>query len=407
MSRRPLGTWRCRDRLLPTGERTLVMGILNVTPDSFSDGGRFVDPDAAVAHALAMVAEGADLVDVGGESTRPGAEPVSEAEERARVVPVVAALAQRSPVAISIDTTKASVARAALDAGAVVVNDISALRADPAMAGVVAESRAGVVLMHMLGEPRTMQHDPRYVDVVGEVSAALAGWAAGAQERGGVARECIALDPGIGFGKTLQHNLALLHHLRSLAGLGYPVLVGPSRKSFIGAALGLGLEDRLEATLAAVTWCATQGAAVVRVHDVQAVARAVRMTEAIAAAGTAAPGDRMVLRGLEVFAHHGVHAEERAEGQPFLIDVEARLDLSPAAATDDLGATLDYSRLAATLRAVATRERYDLIETLAGRLADAVLGEPGVTQAVVRVAKPQAARALGARDVAVEIVRTR
>lgn len=403
----PMSSWRCRDRLLPTGGRTLVMGILNVTPDSFSDGGRFVDPDAAVAHALAMVADGADLIDVGGESTRPGADPVSEAEELARVVPVVAALAARSPVAISVDTTKAAVARAALDAGAVVVNDVSALRADPAMAGVVASCGAGLVLMHMLGEPRTMQHDPHYRDVVAEVTAALAGWAAAA-EAAGIARECIALDPGIGFGKTLEHNLALLHHLRSIVALGYPVLVGPSRKSFIGTALGLGLEDRLEATLAAVTWSVAQGAAVVRVHDVQAAARAARMTEAIATIGRAAPpGDRVVIRGLEVFAFHGVRPEEQAEGQPFVIDVEASLDLAPAARADDLGATLDYGRLADTLRVVATRERSDLIETLAERLAAAVLREPGVTQAVVRVGKPRAARGLGARDVAVEIIRTR
>ncbi|HEU5003600.1 MAG TPA: dihydropteroate synthase [Actinomycetota bacterium] len=399
--------WRCGDRLLPTGERTLIMGVLNVTPDSFSDGGQFLDPAAAVEHALAMVAGGADIIDVGGESTRPGAEPVSEAEEAARVVPVIRALAAQSPVAISIDTTKAAVAQAALEAGAVIVNDVSALRADMAMTPLVQASGAGVVLMHMLGEPRTMQEHPRYGDVVSDVTAALAGWAVTA-EAAGIPRECVALDPGIGFGKTLQHNLALLHHLRTLGALGYPVLVGPSRKSFIGTALGLGVEDRLEATLAVVAWCVAHGAAVVRVHDVQAAVRAVRMTEAIASVGKATPpADRVVLRGLEVFAFHGVHPEEQAKGQPFLIDVEAWLDLAPAAHSDDLSAALDYSRLAATLRSVATQQRYDLIETLAGRLAAAVLAEAGVTRAVVRVAKPQAARALGARDIAVEVVRTR
>jgi dihydropteroate synthase len=256
------------------------MGVLNVTPDSFSDGGRFASEADAVLHGIGMAAEGADIIDVGGESTRPGAEPVDAAEEAARVVPVVRRLAREVDVAISVDTTKAAVAEAALDAGAVIVNDVSAMRVDDAMAAVVAGSGAGVVLMHMLGNPRTMQADPRYDDVVAEVTTVLAGWAAEA-EAAGIARDHIVLDPGIGFGKTAAHNLSLLRRLDRVVATGYPVLVGPSRKSFIGLTLGLPLEERLEGTAAAVAWAVASGARIVRVHDVRPMVRIVRMTEAI------------------------------------------------------------------------------------------------------------------------------
>lgn len=274
-------TWRCRDVDLPVFERVHIMGILNVTPDSFSDGGRFLAPDAAVEHAIRMVSEGADIVDVGGESTRPGAEPASTREEMDRVLPVIEALAGEIDLSISIDTTKAAVAEAALEAGASIVNDVSAMRLDAAMAGVVKAAGAGVVLMHMLGEPRTMQEDPRYDDVVADVRRSLLGWAAEA-EAAGIPPECIVLDPGIGFGKTLAHNLLLLKNLAALTeGSGYPLLVGPSRKSFIGMALDLPLEERLEGTAAAVAWAAANGAQIVRVHDVKEMVRVVRMVEAI------------------------------------------------------------------------------------------------------------------------------
>lgn len=274
-------TWRCRDVDLPVFERVHIMGILNVTPDSFSDGGRFLAPDAAVEHAIRMVSEGADIVDVGGESTRPGAEPASTREEMDRVLPVIEALAGEIDLPISIDTTKAAVAEAALEAGVSIVNDVSAMRFDAAMPGVVKAAGAGVVLMHMLGEPRTMQEDPRYDDVVADVRRALLGWAAEA-EAAGIPPECIVLDPGIGFGKTLEHNLLLLKNLAALTeGSGYPLLVGPSRKSFIGMALDLPLEERLEGTAAAVAWAAANGAQIVRVHDVKEMVRVVRMVEAI------------------------------------------------------------------------------------------------------------------------------
>jgi dihydropteroate synthase len=408
--------WRCRDVRLDVYRRTHVMGILNVTPDSFFDGGRFADPEAALERGLEMVADGADVVDVGGESTRPGAEPVSADEEAARVLPVIEALAGKLSVPISIDTTKAGVAQAALDAGAVIVNDVSALRADVAMAGVVARSGAGVVLMHMLGEPRTMQKDPRYRDVVADVSRALAGWA-GDAEAAGIEHDRIVVDPGIGFGKTLEHNLLLLRHIDALGALEYPVLVGPSRKSFMGLALGLPAEERLEATAGAVAWCVAQGAHLVRVHDVKEMVRVVRMVEAIRDAGgagrpgpprtTAEGGDRIVVRGLTVFGYHGVRPREREEGQHFVVDLEAYLDLRPGSASDRLGETLDYSELARRAAGIVAGERYDLIEALAERLASMVLEHPAVRRTVIRVAKPEALKGLDVGEVFVEIERER
>ena len=253
-----------------TGPPTLplVMGVLNVTPDSFSDGGRFLDPDAAVAHGLAMVGEGADVVDVGGESTRPGAEPVGEDEERRRVVPVVAALAPS--VRVSIDTRHAAVAEAAIEAGATLVNDVSASLHEVAAAGGV-----GWVAMHMRGQPATMQADPTYDDVVGEVRAFLveraeAAVAAGVGE--------VWVDPGIGFGKTADHNLELLRRLDELVGSGYPVVVGTSRKSFLGRLTGgAAADDRVEASVATALWSLERGARMVRVHDVAATRAAVRI----------------------------------------------------------------------------------------------------------------------------------
>ena len=253
--------------------RPLVMGVLNVTPDSFSDGGRWLDPQAAVSHGLELVAEGADVVDVGGESTRPGAEPVDEAEELRRVIDVVAALAPH--VRVSIDTRKPGVARAAVGAGATMVNDVSA-----SLWEVAAETGAAWVAMHMQGEPATMQLSPDYHDVVGEVRRFLADRAATAR-RAGV--EEVWIDPGIGFGKTLEHNLALLRHLSVLTETGIPVLVGTSRKSFLGkltaspAGEPAPVEDRLEASVASAVWSMTQGAAMVRVHDVAPTVAAARL----------------------------------------------------------------------------------------------------------------------------------
>jgi dihydropteroate synthase len=280
MSREPI--WRVGDVEIDCGERTLVMGILNVTPDSFSDGGLYLDHNAAVARGFEMVDAGADLVDVGGESTRPGSDPVSPDEERDRVVPVIETLAGKVPVPISIDTRKPAVARAALEAGALIVNDISGAR-DPEMFAVAREAGAGMVLMHMKGEPKTMQVAPHYDDVVAEVHEYLRERIEAA-EFAGIPPERLCVDPGIGFGKGLQHNLALMHQVETLLDLGRPVLVGPSRKRFIGALLDLPEDQRVEGTAGAVAWLVSRGAHIVRVHDVREMIRVVRVIDAIARA---------------------------------------------------------------------------------------------------------------------------
>lgn len=254
------------------------MGILNVTPDSFSDGGRYLGVENAVARGIAMAEEGADFLDVGGESSRPGSDPVPAAEELRRILPVIEGLAGKVALPISVDTWKAGVARKALEAGATIVNDITAMTADPEMIQVAAEHAEGVVLMHMKGTPKTMQKDPRYDDVVTEVKDFLARRANEAKHAG--IRQ-ILVDPGIGFGKSAKHNLELLRRLKDICGLGYPVLVGPSRKSFIGAVLDLPPEDRLEGTAGAVAVSIMNGAAVVRVHDVRAMVRVARIVDAV------------------------------------------------------------------------------------------------------------------------------
>ena len=259
----------------------LLMGVLNVTPDSFSDGGLYLDPESAVAHGLELFEQGADVVDVGGESTRPGAEPVEEDEELRRVIPVVERLAaERAGARLSIDTSKAAVARTALAAGAEIVNDVSALRFSDEMAEVVAEAGSTCVLMHMLGEPRTMQREPRYDDVVAEVKAFLEERLAFAVDRG-VAEERVWLDPGIGFGKTVEHNLELLRRLDEIVAIGRPVAVGTSRKSFIGRLTGAaGQGDRLAGTIATNVMALERGASVFRVHDVAEIRSALLVAAA-------------------------------------------------------------------------------------------------------------------------------
>jgi dihydropteroate synthase len=268
------------DGALECGPPTLVMGVLNVTPDSFSDGGRFLDHEAAVTHGLRMAEEGAAILDVGGESTRPGSDAVSVEEELARVLPVIKRVATEIDVPVSIDTRKPEVARAAVDAGAVLVNDVSGAR-EPGMLEVVAASGAGLVLMHMLGEPKTMQAEPRYEDVLREVGAYLADRLEAA-EGAGIGRDRLAVDPGLGFGKTYEHNLEVMRRIDAFIDLGVPVVVGPSRKSFIGTALGdAPIEERLEGTIGAAAWVAAKGVHVVRVHDVAPVVRALRVVDAI------------------------------------------------------------------------------------------------------------------------------
>jgi dihydropteroate synthase len=256
-----------------------LMGVVNVTPDSFSDGGLYLDPEAAIQHGRELVAEGADILDIGGESTRPGAEPVEEAEELARVVPAIEGLAGME-AAISIDTSKAAVAAAALDAGATIVNDVTALRGDPGMAALCAERGATVVLMHMAGTPRTMQDEPSYGDVVAEIRAFLAERLEAATAAG-IDEERIWLDPGIGFGKTAEHNMELLRRLGELRELGRPLVIGASRKSFIGKIDGSGPGERLGGTIAASLLAATGGAEVLRVHDVAETRQALAVAAAV------------------------------------------------------------------------------------------------------------------------------
>jgi dihydropteroate synthase len=261
-------TWQLRDRTLTPGDPPLVMGIVNVTPDSFSDGGQFLETDAAVARALRLVEQGADILDIGGESTRPGAQPVPLEEELNRVLPVVRRLAAQTSVLLSIDTSKAEVARQALEAGAHLINDITALRGDSSMVEVVRTTRAGVILMHMQGTPATMQANPHYDNVVAEVIAFLEARLQACMDQG-IAGSQVVLDPGIGFGKTTAHNVRLLAHLEELQRLARPVCLGVSRKGFLGKVLGRPLEQRLAGSLAAACYALVRRSAqIVRVHDV-------------------------------------------------------------------------------------------------------------------------------------------
>ena len=268
---------------LQLGKRTLIMGVLNVTPDSFYDGGRYSNLRKAVERALEMVEEGADIIDIGGESSRPGANPVEEKEELERVIPVIKKLLSRIRVPISIDTYKSGVAKKAIDAGASIVNDISALRMDEKMAKVIESSGVPVCLMHMQGTPRNMQRNPRYKDVVSEIFAFLRE-RIDFCEQAGIDIEKTIVDPGIGFGKTVLHNLEILKNLDQFKSLGRPIMIGVSRKSLIGKVLQLKPEERLEGSLASAIWSMTKGASILRVHDVRETKRAVKMVEAIAQA---------------------------------------------------------------------------------------------------------------------------
>jgi len=272
--------FQARQRMIAIDDRALIMGIVNVTPDSFFDGGRYLAPEQARDHAVQLAEEGADLLDLGAESTRPGSGSIDEAEELQRLIPVVRAVAKSVTVPISVDTSKSVVARAAIDAGAAIVNDVTALRGDASMAQLVAETGAGVILMHMQGTPQTMQRAPQYEDVAEDVERFFVERIRYAAEQGISGRQ-IVLDPGIGFGKLLGHNLDLLAQLSSFGKLGHPVLVGLSRKGFIGQLTGRPVQDRLWGTAAVVALAVAQGAHIVRVHDVQAMKDVVTVAAAV------------------------------------------------------------------------------------------------------------------------------
>ena len=364
--------------------RPSVMGVLNVTPDSFSDGGLFVDPATAIDHGRRLVEEGAALVDVGGESTRPGAAPVSVEEELERVEPVLEGL---GGLPLSIDTAKAAVARRALELGAVLVNDVTALRGDPDMAAVVADGDAFVCLMHMQGEPRTMQVAPHYDDVVSDVLAFLEERIAFAVEQG-IGEERICVDPGIGFGKTPDQNLELLRRLDELSTLGRPVLVGVSRKSTLGRITGDASATRgtLAGSLAAAVTAFERGASMIRAHDVRETVEALDCR----CRGRAWEdhGVTIELRSLVVFGHHGYLEEERRLGQRFLVDLWVDVH-GDAAESDRIDDTVDYRRLAALVRDVFAGPERLLLEGLAGAVADGIVERfPAVERARVRVRKP-------------------
>jgi dihydropteroate synthase len=400
----------------------VVMGVLNVTPDSFSDGGRYADLDAAVAHGVLLRDQGADLVDVGGESTRPGAERIDADTEIGRVVPVIRALAAAG-VSMSIDTIRASVAAAALEAGATVVNDVSGGLADPTMAKVVADAGCPWVLMHWRGHSRDMQRLAAYRDVVTEVRDELTQRVEDALAAG-VASDKIIIDPGLGFAKTAEHNWQLSTHLDRIIALGYPVLFAASRKSYLGRLLAepdgtpRAVDQREAATIATTVLAVAAGVWGVRTHDVRSTVDAIAVWAAtgrpttgrwtIAYPAVSARGAGTVsLTGLTARGHHGVYDVERAQGQDFVVDVTLELDLAPPARSDDVADTVHYGELADHLVGIVAGEPVNLIETLAGRLLEACLAWPLVLAATVTVHKPQAPIPHPFADVAVTVHGTR
>lgn len=406
---------------------TEVWGILNVTPDSFSDGGRYIDPGAAIAHARRLRAQGADVIDVGGESTRPGAAPLDPAEEQARILPVVQELV-REGIRVSVDTIHASTARVAMDAGAAIINDVTAGLHDPGMLATVAAGGARIVLMHSRGIDVTADTD--YDDVVEEVAGHLRE-RRNAAVAAGIPRDRIILDPGFGFSKEPHDNWRLLAGLGRVVGLGAPVLVGTSRKRFLSevVATGATVEERDAATAATSLLAAQSGATAVRVHDVAATVAALRAmhrtNRAVAEeaesqdadwiirpdlGGSAGAGRRsgtITLTGIRARGRHGVLPEERRDGQEFVVDVALEVDPADAIGSDDVTATVHYGELAEAVVAAVERDPVDLIETLADRLVDVCLAHHRVRYASVTVHKPQAPIAVPFGDVAVTLGRAR
>ena len=418
--------------MTPAAGRPLVLGVLNATPDSFSDGGRFLSSEAAIAQARLLLAQGADVIDVGGESTRPGAIPVPRDEELARVIPVVAALVAEGAT-VSIDTIHAETAVAAVAAGARFINDVSGGLHDPDMLAVAAQASrahgASYIAGHWRGIPDPAHRRSDYADVVAEVRAALAERVAAALAAG-VDRSHLVIDPGLGFDKTGEQCWELLRRIGELRSLGFPVLIGASRKRMLGEVLeavpgaarkasdgaGDAFVERDLATAVVSALAAREGVWGVRVHDVASTVAALAVERAWGASARQLPaqpqghmhgGDRITLTGLEAFAHHGVFDFERERGQRFLLDVEISVDLAAAAAGDDLASTVHYGELAAAVVAAVERDPVDLIETVAERVVGVALGFTGVRIARVTVHKPDAPIAAPFADVSVTMVRGR
>ena len=415
------------------GERTYVMGILNVTPDSFSDGGRYLNTSEAVAHALQMEAAGADVIDLGAESTRPGAAPIPVEEELQRLLPVLRELVPRLRVPISVDTYKAEVARIALQEGAALINDVGGLHRDPAMAQVAAAFRVPIIVMHSRPHGDT-HYDDFWGDILGFLERGIQ-----RARAAGLPADMVIVDPGFGFGKNTAQNLELMRQLHRLRRLGRPVLLGTSRKRSIGEVLDLPVDQRVEGTAATVALAVAHGVDIVRVHDVEPMVRLVRMTDAIVRhphwqppgtdgfapqpgsdgeasatvrrAGTAvarmAPADTVQLRGLRFWARHGVYPEERQKEQLFVVDVDLGLNTRPAAQRDALEATVDYAAVHRRIAQVVTGLHRQLLETLADRIARELLEAFAVQFVRVRVAKPLAPLPGPADHAAVEVWRSR
>jgi len=396
---------------LVTMDRPLVIGVLNVTPDSFSDGGAWLDPGAAVAHGTLLHRRGADLVDVGGESTRPGAVRISEAEELERVAPVVRGLVQAG-VPVSIDTMRPEVAARAVAEGACMVNDVSGGQADPDMLTWMATVSVPYVAMHWRGHSVDMHRRAVYVDVVTDVCAELTERLR-AVDAAGMDRDRVVLDPGLGFAKEAEHNWALLANIDRIHALGQPVLIGASRKRFLGQLLidadggPRNVDQRDFATDAVSALVAAAGVWAVRVHDVHGTLDAVRVGTAWRAATDQHDDatDVITVAGIRGYGYHGVLAAEREQGQEFSVDVAMSVSTRRAAATDDLAQTVDYSDVAARIHGVITGEPYDLIETVAQRCAAIALDHPLVHRVTITVHKPQAPVGVPFEDVTVTVTR--
>ena len=392
-------------------DRPLVFGVLNVTPDSFSDGGEHFGTEQAIAHGLLMHAHGADVVDVGGESTRPGAIRIDAADEQRRVLPVIRAL-HKAGVPTSVDTMRASTARAAIAAGSCIVNDVSGGRADPDMLATVADLGVPVIIMHWRGHSDRMDELALYGDVVIDVVAELRARVAAALEAG-VRRDHIAVDPGLGFAKEADHNWALLGRIDEVMAMGFPVMVGASRKRFLGSLLAdsegqpRSMAGRDLATDAVSALAAAAGAWAVRVHDVAGSADAVLVGRAWREAtrdGADSSLDQILLQGIRAVGHHGVFDHERRDGQEFIVDLVVHLPSRVAATSDLLADTVDYGVISQRVHELITGEPVDLIETLAERIASAVLAL-GVASVEVTVHKPHAPIPVPFTDAAIRITR--
>ncbi|MGO3649256.1 dihydropteroate synthase [Agrococcus casei] len=384
---------------------TEVWGILNVTPDSFSDGGRYVDAGAAIAHARRMRAQGADVIDIGGESTRPGATPLSAADELDRILPVVRALVDEG-IRVSVDTVHATTAKAVIDAGAEIINDITAGEHDPEMLATVAATDARIVLMHSRGLDVLV--DTGYDDVVTEVLEHLIE-RVGAAEAAGISIDRIIVDPGFGFSKDAHDNWRLLAGMRRLRSLGLPILVGTSRKRFLGDVLPEGADatERDAATAATSMLAAQLGAHAVRVHDVASTVAAIRVQHLVEEAADDHVDNDVAIRieGVRAYGFHGVLAAERAAGQEFVVDVDLSGRFGRAVESDALADTVNYAEIAQKVVSVVEGEPVDLIEALAGRIADACAALPLVDAAHVTVHKPNAPVGVPFGDVAVSVSR--